>query len=182
MTDSPRHDTSRVISGLYDELSGLPGPALFFDRVQQSLHLAEREGLSLAVVVLQLYLQGEDAERSAEDQAQIMATVARQVSQDTRISDTTGLLGEGQIGLLLPNVNPNALPVIIQRILEREPLMISSEFGEHEIPVRMGMTLRQSGETDVNSVMRGAWDRLDQSLRSNPVPGHEPADGDADAA
>ena len=149
---------------LYDPQTGLPGPALFFDRVQQAMHLAQREGMSLAVVVVSIRFSGPDLERPDPERQAIITALAHETTDQVRMSDTVGMIAPDELAILLPNVAPSALPTILQRILDQQPVLVHSQLGDHQLDLRMGMALRPDGCTDVQELMDHAWEGLHRAI------------------
>ncbi|HCT60782.1 MULTISPECIES: sensor domain-containing diguanylate cyclase [Acidobacterium] len=90
----------------HDSLTGLPNRALFYDRLRQRLALARRNGVSFAVLSLDM-----DGLKSINDtyghqagDAALRETAAR-IKAITRVSDTFARLGGDEFALLLTEVH-----------------------------------------------------------------------------
>ncbi len=89
----------------YDELTGLPNRRLFFDRIQQAIHSAERESSQFAVLYLDL-----DGFKNINDSLGhsagdlLLKTVARRLRQQVRSKDTVARLGGDEFTIIVTDV------------------------------------------------------------------------------
>jgi diguanylate cyclase (GGDEF)-like protein len=91
---------------LHDPVTGLPGRAILFDRLHQSVRHARREDAPLAVLSIALSHFGALVERLGPAAgAEVMQAFAQRVRDTLRASDTVARGGEENIVVLLPGAN-----------------------------------------------------------------------------
>lgn len=99
-----RKEAARQIEHLayFDSLTGLPNRTLFLDRSWQALHLAQREGRSLAVLFLDLddFKKVNDLLGHAAGDG-VLQTVAERLKKSVRQSDTLSRTGGDEFAILL---------------------------------------------------------------------------------
>src|SRR3954447_7091994 len=100
-----RESVASAREALTDPLTGLPNRALFQDRLEQNLRMAERDGAGFAVMLIDLdrfkdvndtlgHLQGDELLRGLSDR----------LRETLRDCDTVARLGGDEFALLLPGV------------------------------------------------------------------------------
>ena len=127
----------------HDLLTNLPNRLLFFDRVNQSLAHAQRQGSRLAVMYIDL-----DKFKPINDSCGhaagdfVLQQVARRLESCVRHSDTVGRIGGDEFVVLLPDASmPEHVIQIAEKI--RQALKQPIEFGERvfEISSSIGIAL-----------------------------------------
>lgn len=131
---------------LHDPLTGLANRALFSDRLSHAMHLLEREGLSLAVLAVDLnefklvndhlgHLVGDD----------LLVGVAQRLRRCVRPGDTVARLGGDEFSILVEGGNDVA-ELVGNRVVEafEEPFVLSG----HELLMRpsVGLALAEPDE------------------------------------
>lgn len=102
----------------HDPLTDLPNRRAFLERLEEHLLLAEREGWSLAVGLLDL-----DAFKQVNDHYGhavgdwLLAQVARRLRSALRASDGVARLGGDEFAFLLPHLDPVKATVVAERLL-----------------------------------------------------------------
>jgi Amt family ammonium transporter len=133
----------------HDSLTGLPNRALFMDRLQHALALADRSPLLHAVLFLDL-----DRFKVVNDSLghevgdQLLQAVARRIKNCLRPGDTAARLGGDEFTVLIESITDvNDAIHIAERIAQalQEPLSL----GGHEVFVTssIGITLSQPDDT-----------------------------------
>ena len=105
---------------LHDVLTGLANRALFHDRVQQSVLLAEREGMEGAVMIMDLDRFKEINDTLGHPKGDtVLREVARRLSLALRETDTVARLGGDEFAVLVPHVpDPAAVVQVVEKIQE----------------------------------------------------------------
>src|ERR671919_2095894 len=105
---------------LHDVLTGLANRALFYDRVRQSVLLAEREGMEGAVMIMDLDRFKEINDTLGHHKGDIvLREVARRLSDALRETDTVARLGGDEFAVLVPHVpDPASVGQVVEKIHE----------------------------------------------------------------
>jgi diguanylate cyclase (GGDEF)-like protein len=105
---------------LHDVLTGLANRALFHDRVQQSVLLAEREGMEGAVMIMDLDRFKEINDTLGHPKGDtVLREVARRLSLALRETDTVARLGGDEFAVLVPHVpDPASVVQVVEKIQE----------------------------------------------------------------
>ncbi len=105
---------------LHDVLTGLANRALFHDRVQQSVLLAEREGMEGAVMIMDLDRFKEINDTLGHPKGDIvLKEVARRLNEALRETDTVARLGGDEFAVLIPHVpDPASVVQVVEKIQE----------------------------------------------------------------
>lgn len=102
---------------LLDKVTSLPNRALFLDRLNQQIHVSQRERRSFAVVVAELTnlrdLRDTIGETLLE---QLLHQVSFRFKEGLRRSDTIARCGPDQFAVLLPTVDLNLAVTLAQKI------------------------------------------------------------------
>ena len=127
----------------HDLLTNLPNRLLFFDRVNQSLAQAQRQGSRLAVMYIDL-----DKFKPINDSCghaagdYVLQQVAQRMESCVRHSDTVGRIGGDEFVVLLPDITaPERVIQVAEKI--RQTLKKPIEFGDRffEISSSIGIAL-----------------------------------------
>ena len=102
---------------LHDALTGLPNRTLFRDRIVQAILAAQREGDSVAVMMIDLDRFKEVNDSLGHDAGDtLLQEVARRLAGSLRASDTIARLGGDEFGVLLPR---QCRPEDVRRVIDR---------------------------------------------------------------
>lgn len=126
----------RAILALHDELTGLPSRRLFREIAEQQIRLARRNNWHIAMILI-------DPARISEINQilgysvgdQVLIALAERLRQSLRQSDIIARLSGDEFGLLLPNVAPDDVDTLAQKITD----IITEPFHINEIPVDVGI-------------------------------------------
>jgi len=133
---------------LHDTLTGLPNRTLFHDRVHQALLTARRDGLRLAVMIMDVDRFKEINETLGHQNGdRLLRLIALRLKGSLRESDTIARLGGDEFGLLLQKVEQSGAAAQVARkvikALKDQPLVVGgltldvgasigiSQFPEH---------------------------------------------------
>lgn len=126
----------------HDTLTGLPNRALLMDRLQQSIARNGREGIGVALILLDLddfKLVNDSLGHSAGDR--LLQEMGDRLHRCTRSGDTVARLGGDEFVLVLPRANAEVATRVAEKVLEvlRAPV----EVFEREVAVTpsLGITL-----------------------------------------
>lgn len=153
--EDERHATLRA---LHDPATGLPNRVLFDDRVTQGISLAERHGLSLAVMFLDLdrfKSINDDHGHAAGDL--VLREVANRLSQHARDEDTVCRSGGDEFLYLL--VNPKSKAAVERKaIAVLGDIAQAIEVGGRGLVIRasIGVALYPDDGTTVDQLVRNA--------------------------
>jgi diguanylate cyclase (GGDEF)-like protein len=105
---------------LHDVLTGLANRALFHDRVQQAVLLAEREGMEGAVMIMDLDRFKEINDTLGHHKGDIvLRQVASRLGEALRETDTVARLGGDEFAVLIPHVpDPASVVQVVEKIQE----------------------------------------------------------------
>jgi diguanylate cyclase (GGDEF)-like protein len=114
---------------LHDTLTGLPNRTLFHDRVHQALLTARRDGLRLAVMIMDVDRFKEINETLGHQNGdRLLRLIALRLKGSLRESDTIARLGGDEFGLLLQRVEqPGAAAQVARKVikaLKDQPLVV----------------------------------------------------------
>lgn len=142
----------------YDSLTGLPNRRLFLDRLEQESRKVSRNGLPLALLVVDL-----DRFKSVNDSfghgaGDILLTeVARRMQGCLRDSDTVARLGGDEFAVILPNVrNMAQAETIAHNLVEAvEPPIV---IGDHvaAVSASVGIALYDGSNLDLDDLLTQA--------------------------
>jgi diguanylate cyclase (GGDEF)-like protein/PAS domain S-box-containing protein len=111
------HAALSEYQSLHDALTGLPNRTLFYDRINQALLSAERDGGRVAIAMMDLdrFKEINDTlgHASGDD---VLKEIGRRLQSTLRASDTVARLGGDEYGLLLPK---QAESTEIHRLLDK---------------------------------------------------------------
>jgi len=115
----------------HDQLTGLPNRLLFKDRLQQAIHLAQRNNRTVGVVFIDL-----DSFKSVNDSMghdlgdQLLIQVAEILSSHVRSYDAVSRIGGDEFVLMINQLpSPEDLKGIMDKLMEglRKPFMLQSQ-------------------------------------------------------
>ncbi|MCB1992078.1 MAG: EAL domain-containing protein [Geminicoccaceae bacterium] len=143
---------------LHDALTGLPNRTLFGDRARQAIAVAERQGESFAVMLLDLdrFKQINDTLGHATGDRLLQAIGPRLV-RALRKSDTLARLGGDEFAVLLPPaVDFDKATASAERLTESLVDPITIDGMSLELGVSVGVALYPEHGTDLDTLMRNA--------------------------
>lgn len=120
---------------LHDALTGLPNRVLYFDRIEQALLNAERDGGRFAVMELDLdrFKEINDTFGHAAGDV-VLKEVSERLPSCLRASDTVARLGGDEFGILLPK---QADPSETIRLLNKLSSSIKQPIGVDGLPLKI---------------------------------------------
>jgi diguanylate cyclase (GGDEF)-like protein len=144
---------------LHDTLTGLPNRTLFHDRAQQALLIARREGLRLAVMIMDVDRFKEINETLGHHNGdRLLRLIALRLKGTLRESDTIARLGGDEFGLLLPKVEqPGAAAQVARKVikaLKDEPLVVGGL--TLDVGASIGISMFPEHGEDVDALLQRA--------------------------
>ncbi len=155
-----RTEVRRLIATLYDDDTGLAGPALFYDQVQRALALARRRDLGMAIAIIEFAPQpGSDEPSLGEWLRHTQAFVEASRGQ-LRASDAVGALGRNTVGVLLADMREPFLPAVLERLLLSHRLEVERDDIRYHLAARIGVARPAEEMEDAADLVQAAWDDL----------------------
>ena len=142
----------------YDRLTGLPNRHQFMERLQAALERANRAGVAVAVMVMDLdnFKSINNSLGHAAGDVVIEAVAAR-VGKLMRTTDTLARLGGGDFGILLENVTDMAAASrTVRRILDcfRQPIKVEDQLLK--VSASLGIAAYPKDDTTTAALLREA--------------------------
>src|SRR5579864_8992931 len=159
ITERKSYETRLSHQATHDGLTGLPNRLLFADRLQQAMPLAEREGMRLAVVFVDLdnfkYINDSLGHEAGDELIRVMA---RRLQACTRDSDTVARLGGDEFVLLLQgqHVATAAISIAMSRILTIVGAPVRIQDREFTLTCSVGVSVYPDDGKDVDTLLKHA--------------------------
>lgn len=154
--ESAAADAARV--AMYDEVTGLAGRYLFFDRLGLALARTERRNSWAAVLLLDLdgfATVEERAGRATADEA--LREVADRLMTVIRPGDSAARVGGGQFAVLCEEIEGESDAVsIAERLAAALAFPFELEEAQIHLSASVGIALAGGRDADVEAVIRGA--------------------------
>ena len=155
---------------LHDSLTGLPNRALFLDRGQQALSLAERNGtqVGLVFVDLDLFKSINDTYGHAVGD-EVLRRAGNRMRDAMRDCDTVARLGGDEFVVLLTDVNGEpACLAAAERLIEAITRPYQLNGIEVELGASLGLAISPKHGTDIRILLHKA-DQALYSIKRNDV-------------
>lgn len=147
----------------FDTLTGLPNRDLLRDRLVQEIKKAERSGLQLAVMLIDLDQFKEVNDSLGHDMGDLLlGEAAARITHCVRESDTVARLGGDEFVVVLPQLaNVSDVDNIAQKIISSlaEPFHLQNEANHNEvihISASIGITLSPADAKGIEDLMKNA--------------------------
>ena len=171
-------------AALHDPLTGLPNRALAVDRLQQALAWREREGVDVAVLMMDLdhFKHINDSYgHGAGDEA--LVKLAPQLRVVMRPGDTLARVGGDEFVVICPGADAEAAVQVAERLAIAASRPLSLRGGEHFFSISTGIAVAADAEDTADSLLRdadaalyrakdrgrGRYELFDAGLRSRVV-------------
>jgi diguanylate cyclase (GGDEF)-like protein/PAS domain S-box-containing protein len=165
---------------LYDFLTGLPNRILLRDRLDQALLVAEREGVPLALCLLDLdrFKKINDTLGHQMGDA-LLRRLGPRLKSALRTVDTVARLGGDEFAILLPSVaSEDAAGTLAEKILKALKKPLDVEGHRFEISGSIGIALCPKDGADWTTLMRRADEAMYAAKRAKK--GYMLAEGGGD--
>jgi diguanylate cyclase (GGDEF)-like protein len=144
-----------------DPLTGLGNRTLLEDRMERQLQLAQREGVTAAVMLLDLDNFKVVNDTFGHDVGDdLLVTVGERLSDNLRTSDTLARLGGDEFVVLLPGCDWEGVERVARGIVQALAEPIATEAGALRISPSIGITLMTRADYDVDAVLKRADDAM----------------------
>ncbi|HBT82027.1 MAG TPA: hypothetical protein DEB35_00870 [Desulfuromonas sp.] len=142
----------------YDALTGAPNRLLFFDRVQQTLARAEREGHHVALLFIDLdHFKEINDTLGHEAGDELLRQVAQRLTDCLRKTDTLARMGGDEFTVLMPQFkDPAVMSIVAQRLLGRLSSPFQLPGGDGRISGSIGIAFFPEDGKDAASLLRAA--------------------------
>ncbi|WP_207460542.1 EAL domain-containing protein [Azospirillum sp. SYSU D00513] len=168
----------------YDALTGLPNRTLFFDRLQQAIRRAARDGSRTALLFIDLNRfkwVNDTLGHGTGDM--LLREAAQRLAGCIRESETIARLGGDEFTVILSDVKDRAgVDVVVRRILDRieQPFQIAGQ--TLHLSASIGITFAPDQGTEVQQLVKNADVAMYQAKREgNGAWAYYAPDMDADA-
>ena len=170
---------------LHDELTGLPNRLVLQDRIEQALLVSRREGVSTALVVLDLDRFKEINDSLGHDYGDLLLQqIAPRLRQELRESDTIARLGGDEFAVVLPRIaNVDGALIVAEKLARalEAPFVVNGMSLSVEASV--GVAVAPDHGDDVRTLLQRADvamylakdNKVGVSCYDSSVDGHSPA-------
>ncbi|HEX8099806.1 MAG TPA: EAL domain-containing protein [Actinomycetota bacterium] len=157
VTEQPKLQQEMARQALFDPLTGLPNRFLFRDRLDQALTGALRDGLSVALLMVDLSAFkaiNDTFGRAVGDN--VLVHVARRIQNAARPGDTVARLGADEFAVLLDGAAGSDAVAIAEGILEslRDPIRLDDK--ELFVDASIGIAESPGGSVLGEAILRDA--------------------------
>jgi diguanylate cyclase (GGDEF)-like protein len=149
-----RQSRELELRALFDDLTGLPNRALFFDRLGQAAQLFGNEKKPFSIVIVDL-----DRFKDVNDTLGhhvgdlLLRHVAQKISTSMRRTDTVARLGGDEYALLLPCTTAANAEVIVKKLLSSLCQRVSLEGHALDVVASMGIASYPEHDVDITRLL-----------------------------
>lgn len=153
---------------LFDDLTGLPNRALFFDRLGQAAKLYEHEKKPFSIVIVDLDRFKEVNDTHGHHIGDLLLKhVAQCISATMRRTDTVARLGGDEFVLLLPDASANSAESIVKKLLEAVCQRVNFDGTMIEVASSMGIACYPDHDLDITRLLLKADVAMYAAKRAN---------------
>ena len=169
LTKHLRGQNARLIhQALHDDLTDLPNRTLLYDRVEQALHRAHREGRSLALFVMDL-----DRFKEVNDTLghhfgdQVLQQVGKRLAAALRETDTVARLGGDEFAVLIPEADADDAQSCAEKLLDALDRAIPMNGMSIAVKASIGIALYPLHGKDAETLLQHADVAMYRAKRGN---------------
>jgi diguanylate cyclase (GGDEF)-like protein/PAS domain S-box-containing protein len=157
ITDRRRAEEDLERLALHDTLTQLPNRTLLQDRLEQAIHLAQRQGDALALLFLDLDRFKEVNDTFGHHAGDLLLQeIGRRLPQVLRESDTVARLGGDEFAVILPEASASTAHIAAEKLLMALARPIVIEGYRLDVGGSIGIALYPEHATDAVNLMRYA--------------------------
>ena len=165
--DAARHES------LHDPLTGLPNRALFNDRLEQGLVLAERHSWNLAVMFLELHGFKEINDKYGHDVGdKVLQTIAARLLENSRSDDTASRhIGDEFLYLVMESGSAQQAKLIVEKLIRVIEAPCEISIGDRtvspEIRVSIGIAMFPEHGAVADNLINAAGKAMYRARKDN---------------
>ncbi len=158
VTERKATQDEAVRSANFDELTGLPNRSYFLNQLEQDVKRAERSGLSIALLFIDLDGFKHVNDRQGHDAGdQLLQQVAQRIGSCVRGTDTVARLGGDEFTVILTDVNRVLhVEILVQEMLVALAKPFSIVGKDVRISASIGITLFPQDASTPDDLLRNA--------------------------
>ncbi|HZQ35198.1 MAG TPA: EAL domain-containing protein, partial [Dehalococcoidia bacterium] len=167
ISDRRRAEADLERLALHDTLTGLPNRTLLLDRLEQALHVAQRQGDALALLFLDLDRFKEINDTFGHHAGDlVLQEIGRRLPQVLRESDTVARLGGDEFAVILPEASAATAHIAAEKLLVALARPCTVEGYRLDVGASIGIALYPDHAGDVANLMRCADIAMYRAKRS----------------
>jgi diguanylate cyclase (GGDEF)-like protein/PAS domain S-box-containing protein len=142
----------------FDELTGLPNRTLFIDRLGSELRRAQRSGLKVAVLLLDLdHFKAINDAMGHEQGDSLLVEAARRIRACVRESDTVARMGGDEFAVIVSEIDESwTVDKIVQNLLEALAQPYSLKVVSSYVSASLGVSLFPGDAEDIEGLLGAA--------------------------
>lgn len=168
LTKHLRNQNARLVhQALHDELTELPNRTLLFDRIEQALHRAHRDGHMVALFLMDL-----DRFKEVNDTLghhfgdHVLQQVGKRIAGTLRETDTVARLGGDEFAVLIPDAGVEDAQRCAEKLLEVLEISIPVNGMSLAVKSSIGITLYPQHGRDAETLLQHADVAMYQAKRN----------------
>ena len=155
-----RKETEKQLKHLayFDALTSLPNRVMFYDRLQQSMSLAKRDGHLIAILMVDLdrfkYVNDTLGHDAGDE---LLIDVAQQLKGVVRESDTVARIGGDEFKIILTDIkNADEASIVAQKIIDdlKKPIRIKGRVAN--IGASIGIAIYPTDANEIEQLIKYA--------------------------
>lgn len=169
LTKHMRNQNARLVhQSLHDELTDLPNRTLLYDRVEQALHRAHRDGHPVTLFLMDL-----DRFKEVNDTLghhfgdYVLQQVGKRISATLRETDTVARLGGDEFAVLIPEADAEDARACADKLLAALDVAIPVNGMSISIKTSIGIALYPLHGNDAETLLQHADVAMYQAKRNN---------------
>lgn len=168
LTRHLRNQHARLVhQALHDELTDLPNRTLLFDRIEQALHRAHRDGQPVALFLMDLDRFKEVNDTLGHHFGDVLLQqVGRRIAKTLRDTDTVARLGGDEFAVLMPGADAEAAIGCAEKLQAALDASIPVSDMSLSIKTSIGIALYPQHGNDAETLLQHADVAMYQAKRS----------------